>query len=151
MSDTFLTRAFDAADEPGVIALWTACGLTRPWNDPRNDIARKLQVQPELFRVGLENGGLIATAMAGFDGHRGWINYLAVHPTHRRHGLARRLLREAEDALRRLGCPKVNLQIRTTNVEAIAFYRQVGYLPDEAVSYGKRLIDDLPPDPSTAP
>ena len=131
MSDSLLTRAFAAADEPGVIALWTACGLTRPWNDPRN-------------------GELVATAMAGYDGHRGWINYLAVHPAHRRCGLARRLLREAEDALARIGCPKVNLQIRSTNLEAVAFYRAIGYLPDDVVCYGKRLIDDLPTDPSTA-
>ena len=148
---SFTIRPFEPVDEPAVIALWAACGLTRPWNDPAKDIARKRTVQPELFVVGLHNDDLVATAMAGYDGHRGWINYLAVDPAQRRRGFALALLREVEAGLAALGCPKLNLQIRSTNGAAIGFYRAIGYLPDDAVCYGKRLIDDLPTDPSTAP
>ena len=73
-------RPFQPADEAAVIALWEACKLTRPWNDPRKDIARKLAVQPELFLVGTVDGEIVATVMAGYEGHRGWVNYLAVAP-----------------------------------------------------------------------
>ena len=73
-------RVFQVRDEDRVVDLWKACGLLRPWNDPRKDIARKLKVQPELFLVGLEDAEIVATVMAGYEGHRGWINYLAVSP-----------------------------------------------------------------------
>ena len=85
-------RAFEAGDEPAAIALWRACDLTRPWNDPSNDIARKRALGDDLFLVGTADDELIATAMAGYEGHRGWINYLAVDARHRRHGFARRLI-----------------------------------------------------------
>jgi hypothetical protein len=73
-------RPFREADELAVIALWRACGLTRPWNDPRKDIARKLAVQRELFLVGEVGGNVIGSVMGGYDGHRGWVNSLT-HPT----------------------------------------------------------------------
>ena len=76
-------RSFQLADEPAVVALWQACGLTRPWNDPHKDIARKLTEQPELFLVGTVGAALMATAMIGYDGHRGWVYYLAVAAEHR--------------------------------------------------------------------
>jgi ribosomal protein S18 acetylase RimI-like enzyme len=76
-------RPFELADEPAVIALWEACKLTRPWNDPHKDIARKLAVQPELFLVGAIDETVIASVMAGYEGHRGWVNYLAVTPRFR--------------------------------------------------------------------
>ncbi|HEV3007768.1 MAG TPA: acetyltransferase GCN5, partial [Burkholderiales bacterium] len=76
-------RPFQAVDEPAVVALWKECRLTRPWNDPRKDIARKLAVQPELFLVGVVDGAVMASVMAGYEGHRGWVNYLAVAPAFR--------------------------------------------------------------------
>jgi ribosomal protein S18 acetylase RimI-like enzyme len=135
-------RAYQPADEEAVVALWQACGLTRPWNDPRKDIARKLTQQPEMFLVGTDGGQLVATAMVGYEGHRGWVNYLAVAPSHRRLALGRRLMGEAERLLLALGCPKVNVQVRSSNSEVLAFYRNLGYSQDEAVSLGKRLIRD---------
>ena len=135
-------RAFQKGDETAVVALWEGCGLTRPWNDPRKDIARKLQVQPELFLVGLVQGDLVASVMAGYEGHRGWVNYLAVAPAHRRKGLGRRLMEEVERRLLERGCPKLNMQVRSSNTEAMAFYRRLGYVSDGAVALGKRLIPD---------
>lgn len=135
-------RAFQAGDEAAVVALWERCGLTRPWNDPRKDIARKRLVQPELFLVGVAGGEIVASAMAGYDGHRGWVNYLAVAPARRRQGLGRALMREVEERLQALGCPKLNVQVRASNEEALGFYRRLGYARDEAVAFGKRLIPD---------
>ena len=135
-------RHFREADEAQVVALWQACGLTRPWNDPHLDIARKLAVQRELFLVGSVGDRIVATVMGGYDGHRGWINYLAVDPAHRRQGLARQLLADVEQHLRAAGCAKINLQIRHDNLDAIAFYRSVGFAEDAVVSMGKRLERD---------
>jgi ribosomal protein S18 acetylase RimI-like enzyme len=142
----FNIRAFRDADEPSVIALWHLCGLTRPWNDPAKDIARKRTVQPDLFLVGQVDADdgprLVASAMFGYDGHRGWVNYLAVAPDWQRRGLARRLMAEGESRLTALGCPKLSLQVRTGNAQALDFYRHLGYARDDAVSMGKRLIAD---------
>ena len=135
-------RAFHAADESAVVALWDECGLTRPWNDPRKDIARKLAVQPELFLVGVVDEALIASVMAGYEGHRGWMNYLAVAPRFRGRGFGRALVDHVERLLLERGCPKVNLQVRASNPEALAFYRGLGYVQDESISLGKRLIVD---------
>ena len=136
-------RPYRAEDEQAVVALWQACGLTRPWNDPRKDIARKLTVQPELFLVGEEGGKLVATLMAGYEGHRGWVNYLAVSPDCRRQGFGRVLMQEAEERLLALGCPKLNIQVRSTNAEVLGFYRALGYAQEERVSLGKRLIPEM--------
>jgi ribosomal protein S18 acetylase RimI-like enzyme len=135
-------RPFGLADEAAVVALWEACGLTRPWNDPRKDIARKLTVQPELFLVGVTDGAVMASVMAGYEGHRGWMNYLAVAPPFRGRGLGRALVEHVERLLHERGCPKVNLQVRATNPAAVAFYRRLGYVQDESISLGKRLIVD---------
>jgi ribosomal protein S18 acetylase RimI-like enzyme len=135
-------RAFQPQDEAAVVALWQECELTRPWNDPHKDIARKLTVQPELFVVGIEGDELIASAMFGFEGHRGWVNYLAVSPAHQRRGYASTLMHWGEQALQARGCPKINLQIRSSNEAVIAFYKTLGYNADEVVSLGKRLISD---------
>jgi ribosomal protein S18 acetylase RimI-like enzyme len=137
-------RPFAPADEDAVIALWERCGLTRPWNDPRRDIRRKLAVRPDLFLVGTLGDNVVATAMAGYDGHRGWIYYLAVSPEHQRQGLGRAIMAEAERLLRAAGCPKINLQVRTMNQGVIAFYRRLGYALDEVVSLGRRLEHDGP-------
>jgi len=135
-------RAFEPGDEAAIVTLWQECGLTRPWNDPRKDIARKLTEQPDLFLVGTIGDEVIASAMVGFDGHRGWVYYLAVAERHRRHSLGRALMQEAERLLIERGCPKLNLQVRSTNAGVIEFYRKLGYVPDETVSLGKRLIHD---------
>ena len=135
-------RPYKETDEPDVIQLWQACGLTVPHNDQVKDIRRKMTVQPELFLVGVRQGRIIATVMAGYEGHRGWLNYLAVSPDQRRGGFARRLIAEVEKRLRRMGCPKINLQVRGTNTEAIAFYRKIGFVEDNVISLGKRLEID---------
>jgi ribosomal protein S18 acetylase RimI-like enzyme len=141
-------RPFEAGDEAAVIALWTACGLTRAWNDPKKDIARKLTVQPDWFLVGVDDATgkdgnqLIASAMFGYDGHRGWVNYLAVAPACQRRGHARQLMASGEALLIAAGCPKLNLQLRTSNMEVVNFYEHIGYGRDDVVSLGKRLIPD---------
>lgn len=135
-------RPFRLEDEADVIALWMKCDLVRPRNDPHKDIQRKMQVQPELFLIGEENRHIIASVMAGYEGHRGWLNYLAVDPAHQRRGHARALLAEAERLLLERGCPKINLQVRTTNAAAAAFYHALGYSLDEVISMGKRLVSD---------
>jgi ribosomal protein S18 acetylase RimI-like enzyme len=137
-------RAFVPADTDAVVALWQGCGLTRPWNDPLGDIARKATTQPELFLVGTLDERVVATAMVGYDGHRGWVNYLAVAPSCRLGGHARALMQEAERLLALRGCPKLNLQLRRTNTAAAGFYRALGYVEDDVVCFGKRLIVDPP-------
>lgn len=145
---TFGIRPFRPADEAAVVALWRECGLTRPWNDPHADIARKLGEQPDLFLVGVVDGELAATAMVGFDGHRGWVYYLGVSPTHRRRAFGRALMQEAERLLSARGCPKLNLMVRSDNADVMAFYRALGYAQNDVVSLGKRLIHDAPPAPA---
>ena len=137
-------RPYEPSDELTVVALWQECGLTRPWNDPRKDIARKLSVQPELFLVGAMNGQVIASVMSGYEGHRGWVNYLAVSPTYRGRGYGKKLMQHVERLLFEVGCPKINLLVRSANSEVIEFYRSMGYAQDEAVSLGKRLIPAEP-------
>lgn len=139
-------RPFARDDEQSVIELWSVCGLLRPWNDPLKDIERKLAVRPDWFLVATLHESIVGSVMAGYEGHRGWINFLAVAPAHRRRGIGRMLMEEAERRLLAEGCPKVNLQVRTGNVEAIAFYEALGYAPDDVVSLGKRLIEDWPGD-----
>ena len=135
-------RSFLAADEEAVVALWRQCDLVRSWNDPRKDIQRKLAVRPDLFLVGVVDGQIVASVMAGYEGHRGWLNYLAVAPGYRRQGLARAIVAEAERRLREAGCPKINLQIRSSNLGVIDAYRRLGYSVDDVVSMGKRLEHD---------
>ena len=137
-------RPYRPADEQAVVDLWRACGLTRPWNDPHKDIARKLTEQPELFLVGMLGNEVVASVMVGFDGHRGWVYYLAVAERHRKRSLGRALMQEAERLLIERGCPKLNLQVRTSNAGVIEFYRKLGDSLDETVSLGKRLIQDQP-------
>jgi ribosomal protein S18 acetylase RimI-like enzyme len=137
--DRLQIRPFRSDDRQTVVRLWEKCDLVVPQNDPAADIACKLQVQPELFLVGVMDTAIVATVMAGYDGHRGWINYLAVAPWHRRKGIGRRMMTAAEDKLRLLGCPKINLQVRQSNAAVIEFYRRLGYSIDPVTSLGKRL------------
>ena len=138
-------RSYESTDDAAVIDLWTACDLTRAWNDPAKDIARKLTVQPEWFLVGADDAQgkeVIASAMFGYDGHRGWVNYLAVSPACQRRGYARQLMARGEALLMAAGCPKLNLQLRTSNADVLNFYQHIGYGRDDVVSLGKRLIPD---------
>ncbi len=135
-------RPYQPSDELAVIALWRECGLVRPQNDPHKDIARKLKVNPEWFLVADLHGRIVGSVMAGYEGHRGWINYLAVAPAIQRDGLGRRLMDEAEKRLRAVGCPKINLQVRAENKDVIAFYERIGYREDKVLSFGKRLVTD---------
>ena len=135
-------RPYRESDQDAVVALWHECGLVKPWNDPMKDIHRKLGIQRDLFLVGAMDGRLVATVMVGFEGHRGWVNYLAVSADWRKQGLGRLLMDEAEARLREIGCPKISLQIRRSNADVVAFYRSIGYSEDDVVSMGKRLIED---------
>jgi len=137
-------RPFQEDDKAAVVELWKQCQLTRPWNDPQKDIERKLKVQPELFLVGTENAAVVATVMAGYEGHRGWVNYLAVAPAFRGRGFGRALMQHVEQLLVELGCPKLSLLVRAPNAEVLAFYRHIGYAQDDVVALGKRLIHDGP-------
>ncbi|MBI2516983.1 MAG: GNAT family acetyltransferase [Opitutae bacterium] len=135
-------RPYAPTDEAAVIALWQACDLVRPQNDPRKDIARKLRVNPEWFLVAEHDGRIVGAVMAGYEGHRGWVNYLAAEPSRRRIGIGRALMTEAEKLLRAAGCPKINLQVRPDNPDVIEFYRRIGFAVEGAISLGKRLVKD---------
>lgn len=135
-------RLFENSDAEAVVSLWDACGLLRPWNDPQKDIARCLAVEQGLFLVGEEASEIVAVAMGGYDGHRGWVYYLAVHPGQRRRGVGREIMVDLEDRLTEFGCPKINLMIREGNEDVISFYRQLGYENDPVVVMSKRLIED---------
>lgn len=134
-----IVRAYDSQDRAAVIALWHACGLVAANNDPGADIDLKLTMQPELFLVGERSGEVVATVMAGFDGHRGWINYLATSPDHQREGLGREMMQAAEVRLVARGCPKINLQIRGGNTDVRGFYESLGYEVEDRISMGKRI------------
>ena len=137
-----LVRPYRTDDEESLVSLWQVCELTVPWNNPHKDIARKLQVQPELFLVGILDSRLIATLMGGYDGHRGWINYLAVHPDFQGKGYGQEIMNSVETGLREMGCPKINLQIRTGNDKIEYFYQKLGFTNDQVVSMGKRMEAD---------
>ena len=142
---TPVLRQYRPGDREALVRLWSLCGLIRPWNDPYRDIDRKLTWDAPNLVVLEDADELIGSVMVGYEGHRGWVNYLAVHPGHQRQGLGRLLMDEAERRLRELGCAKVNLQIRTSNEAAAEFYRRIGYAVDDVVSMGRRLEDDGPP------
>jgi ribosomal protein S18 acetylase RimI-like enzyme len=135
-------QSYSPKYEKEVIALWERCNLVRPVNNPQKDIERKLKVNPELFLIGLIDGKVVATAVGGYEGHRGWVNYLGVDPSQQKKGLGRQIMRALEEKLLEKGCPKLNLQVLTTNTEAMKFYERIGYKKDDVISMGKRLISD---------
>lgn len=142
-------RAFERDDTEAVVELWHEAGLTRAWNDPYLDIERKLRFQPELFRVAAEvhapdggRGRIVGSVMAGYDGHRGWLYYLASAADRRGEGIGAALVRDAEALLLEMGCPKVQLMVRIGNEEVLGFYDAIGYERFDIASTGKRLIAD---------
>lgn len=137
--DNSVLREYSPQDQADVIDLWKSCGLVVPWNDPARDIELKLQVDPDLFLVTENKGTVTGTIMGGYEGHRGWIYYLAVHPDHRNLGIGRRMIEEVEKRLAQRGCPKINLMVRRSNSTVIDFYTSLGYLKDDVVCLGKKL------------
>lgn len=135
-------RMYEEQDRNALIDLWTRCGLVRAWNNPNRDIDRKLSLADQGFLVLTQDTVLVGSVMVGYDGHRGWVYYLAVDTQYRGKGFGRQLMAAAEQYLLQRGCPKLNLQIRKDNKEIESFYQSLGFTEDQAVSYGKRLIAD---------
>lgn len=128
-------------DEEGIVALWGACNLIRPWNDPTADIALARHSPASEIFVGIDAGDVVASAMCGFDGHRGWLYYVATHPDLRGTGAGRKILATAEEWLADQGCPKVELIIRGGNKAVAAFYEAVGYKVEDRVLMSKWLAE----------
>ncbi|MDH2385310.1 GNAT family acetyltransferase [Bradyrhizobium sp. CER78] len=127
------------ADISAVVALWQACGLTRPWNDPTSDIALARRGPGSTVLVGRDDGAIVATAMVGHDGHRGWVYYVAVDPKSQGKGLGRTMMAAVEDWLRAAGVPKLQLLVRRENAKASAFYQTLGYEESTSVMLAKWL------------
>ncbi len=133
-------RPYDEKDEEDVVSLWREVFPDAPWwNDPELDIQRKLAFQRELFLVAEVEGRVVGTAMGGYDGHRGWVYYVAVEPGMRRRGTGTALMRALEERLSALGCRKLNLQVRASNATVVGFYTSVGYTEQDLISMGKLL------------
>jgi ribosomal protein S18 acetylase RimI-like enzyme len=138
--NTVHIRQFQLKDQETVIDLWRKVGIIRVTNDPEVDIEKKLEHSPELFLVAEIDGKIVGSVMIGYEGHRGWINYLGVSPELQRTRIGSALMRKAEQILHDLRCPKINLMIRKSNKHVIDFYKKNGYLEDEVICMGKRLI-----------
>ncbi|SJN09588.1 putative acetyltransferase [Leucobacter sp. 7(1)] len=136
---SYAIREYSPADERAVIALWHARGLTRPWNDPREDVARAHRAFPELLLVAEDGGEVVGTVLGGDDGHRGWIYYLASAAERSGEGIGRALIAEVEHRLRKRGCPKVQLMVRAENHGVTAYYEALGYADASVTVLGKRL------------
>ena len=135
---SMIISSFREPQREDLIQLWRRCDLVVPGNDPDRDIDLKLAEQPELLLIGETRQRLVASVMSGYDGHRGWLNYLAVDPDFRRLGYGRAMLAHAEELLFSRGCPKINLQIRSSNSNARSFYESLGYRVEDRLSFGKR-------------
>jgi ribosomal protein S18 acetylase RimI-like enzyme len=135
-------RTYRHGDEIEIINLWRDCGLIVPWNNPETDIARKCADSPELFFIAELDSKIVGSCMAGYDGHRGWIYFLAVTPAEQRKGIAAKLVSRVEAELIQLGCPKLELMVRKTNHEVVSFYGSIGFDPDPVMVMSKRLIKD---------
>jgi len=146
---TVRIRDFEAGDTDAVIALWQSCGLTRPWNDPRADISRCLETETSFLLVAEAatetapgKPAVVGSVMVGYEGHRGWMYYLASDPGLRGAGIGRALVAEAERRFEAVGCPKAMLMVRGGNEVAIGFYEALGYAKEDVLVLGKRLIED---------
>ena len=143
---TLSTALIEDADVAAVIALWQRCGLTRPWNDPAADIALARRGPNSTVLIGRDGGAIVATAMVGHDGHRGWVYYVAVDPDRRASGHGRAIMTAAEEWLRQAGIPKLQLLVRRDNAKAGAFYQSIGYEEAETIVFAK-WIDGREPTP----
>jgi len=131
-------RPYIESDEGEVTQLWREVFPGSPaWNNPETDIRRKLKIQRELFLVAIIDSAIVGTAMAGYDGHRGWVYYVAVKSRFRRQGIGAALMKRVEHDLKQFGCPKLNLQVRADNDQVVAFYKKLGYKVEPRVSMGK--------------
>ena len=134
-----LVRPYLDSDHDSVVSLWNECGLVVPWNNPDHEIMLKRQVQDDLFLVGEYGQEVVATAMAGYDGHRGWLYLIGVQPRFQGRGFGRQIVEEAVRRLSALGCRKVNLQIRESNLQVRSFYERLGFQNDNVIGMGLRL------------
>ena len=132
-------REFKIEDTETIVALWTKCDLVKPWNNPYKDITTKLAQGADLFLVAEVGQNIVASVMGGYEGHRGWANYLVVEPSMQGNGYGQQLMAELELRLKEKGCPKINLQVRSSNKKVIEFYLSQGFQVDDSVSLGKRL------------
>lgn len=146
-----LIRPLADGEQPAVIALWQACGLTRPWNDPAQDIERALGSPGSTLLVAELDAEIVGSVMTGYDGHRGWMYYLATHPSLQRRGVARSLVAAAEAWLRDRGCPKAQLMVRHGNEAALAFYDSLGYETQATHVLGRWLSEPPAPPESAIP
>ena len=132
-------RSYSSEDRDQVISLWQrVLPDNQPHNDPSRVVDEKLSVDEMLF-VAEDTGVIIGTAMAGYDGHRGWLYSVAVDPQQRRNGIGRGLVKLAIQKLKSVGCIKVNLQVRSTNTEVVKFYESLGFAVEDRISMGKLL------------
>lgn len=131
--------AATTADREATVALWEAAGLTRPWNDPRSDFDLAVATPTSAILLARDGKTLSGSVMVGFDGHRGWVYYVAVAPDCQRRGIGRVLMRAAEDWLQKGGCPKIQLMVRGDNAQARGFYAALGYDLQDVVTVGKRF------------
>ena len=143
---TLSIALIEDADVAAVIALWQRCGLTRPWNDPAADIALARRGPNSTVLIGRDGGAIVATAMVGHDGHRGWVYYVAVDPDRRASGHGRAIMTAAEEWLRQAGIPKLQLLVRRDNAKAGAFYQSIGYEEADTIVFAK-WIDGREPTP----
>ena len=130
---------YNSEHQDALVEVWKKCSLVIPQNDPVDDIRRKAAFQPDLFLVALLDGKVVGSVMVGYEGHRGWLNYLAVRPEYQKRGYGRKLVERALEELTKLGCQKVNLQVRRSNVSVVEFYKHLGFKEDDVASMGKRL------------
>ena len=132
-------RIYNKTDAEEVVRLWEKCGLITPGNDPMADIRLKTEFQRELFFIGIHNSIIAATLMAGYDGHRGWFNYFGVLPEFQGKGFGREMSGHAASVLKKMGCPKINIQVRNTNLNVIGFYKEIGFTDHEVISLQMKL------------
>jgi ribosomal protein S18 acetylase RimI-like enzyme len=123
------------------VELWRRAGLTRPWNDPLADLRRAMEGPASAVLAGLDGQTLLATALVGHDGHRGWVYYLAVRPESQRNGHGRRMMRACEGWLAERRIPKLNLMVRADNPVTQDFYAAIGYTKDDVTVLSRRLSD----------
>ena len=135
-------RPFTIEDIDATVELWRLAELLSTKNDPRRDIERKLGYSPWGFLVMVEEDKIIGSIMIGYDGPRGWVNYLACHPDYRRRGVAAALVNRAREVLLERDCPKINLQVFAGNTSTLKFYESIGYSEDQVRSNGLRLVVD---------